>query len=243
MKAVIINQKIFQEKCPYFVKDIFFMWRAVFFLSLFVLPLFSCGQGILDSLRSAVQTKPKFNAGISSRYSFVDNSQAKITGYRLGVDFGHKIKIGGGFFILDKAIFKPVTFRDINARDTTVSAGLHLKYLAYYFEYIFYNSPRWEFSVPFQLGVGDSYYQYVHREEKNIISRRKVVIYESGISFHYKIFKWLGAGADVGVRLMVKNNKDIHERLNSPTYAFKILVWYDELFKAIFPNSELLDKF
>ena len=88
-----------------------------------------------------------------------------------------------------------------------------------------------EFPNPVQ-GVGD----------EKIADKRFVVIYEPGISVSYKIFKWLGAGADIGYRMMLRNNPAIPEKFNSPIYSFYGIIYWGELYKSIFPETKLAGK-
>jgi len=54
--------------------------------------------------------------------------------------------------------------------------------------------------------------------------------------------KWVGVGADVGFRFMLTESKALNNKFNSPTYAFKLLIYYSEIFKSLFPNSKLSEK-
>ncbi len=68
------------------------------------------------------------------------------------------------------------------------------------------------------------------------------MLYEPGISTHFKAFKWLGLGVDVGYRFALKNNYYVAAQFNSPTYAFKIMFWADQLFYDLFPKAKLTEK-
>lgn len=67
-------------------------------------------------------------------------------------------------------------------------------------------------------------------------------IYEPGVSTHFKIFKCLGVGVDINYRFTLKNNKNISEQFSSPTYAFKVMFWADQLFFDLFPNAKYSQK-
>jgi hypothetical protein len=64
-------------------------------------------------------------------------------------------------------------------------------------------------------------------------------IYEPAIAIEYKFVKWIGVGADVGFRFMVTSDRHLNKNFTSPTYAFKLLIYYGEIFKSIFPKSKL----
>ena len=216
------------------------MLRLLFiFLFLnFLLPRDAEAQ-FMDSLQAAVKEKPRFTFKFDTRNSFISNQRAEIFGFKLGVDFNKKIRIGGGLHTLNTALYKDKNLLSSEGIDTTVSMGLHFGYFAYYIEYVFYKTNRWEFSVPLQMGWGDSRYEYVFNGKKFVQDKKTIVVYESAVSGQYKFFKWLGVGADVGLRLMLRNNRAIPESFNSPIYAFKLLIWYGEIYKALFPNTKL----
>jgi hypothetical protein len=195
-----------------------------------------------DSLRSPFSSKPKFLFKFDTRNSFVSNSRRDIFGIKLGMEFDKKVRLGAGVNWLKSPIYKTRYLTSSAGLPDSVEAQLQFRYIAYYVEYVFYRSKRWELSMPFQLGAGYSRYVYNYEGSSFIENRKMILVYEPSISMQYKVFKWLGAGADVGFRLMVLNNKAIKENFNSPLYAFKVLVWYGELYKSLFPKTWLAKK-
>jgi hypothetical protein len=59
----------------------------------------------------------------------------------------------------------------------------------------------------------------------------------------FKLTQWFGLGSDIGYRFTLKNTDKIGEKLNSPTYAFKLLLWFDQLFYVIMPQHNLTKRF
>jgi hypothetical protein len=204
-----------------------------------------CGMAdaqVMDTLRASIARKAKFTFKFDTRNSFIANRRAEIFGAKLGVEFDKKLRIGGGVHWLTSPLYKRTYLTSSSGLADSVDAQLSFRYFAYYIEYVFYKTDRWELSIPFQLGAGDSRYRYDYEGNSHVAGKKMVVLYEPGISTQYKVFRWLGAGADVGLRVMVVNNKAIKENFNSPMYAFKVLIWYDELYKMAFPNSWLTKK-
>lgn len=197
---------------------------------------------VMDTLRASIARKARFTFKLDTRNSFITNRRAEIFGVKLGVEFDRKLRIGGGVHWLTSKLHKRTYLTSSAGLPDSVDARLSFRYFAYYIEYVFYKTNRWELSIPFQLGLGDSRYRYDYEGNSFVTGRKMVVIYEPGISTQYKVLRWLGAGADVGLRVMVVNNKAIKENFNSPMYAFKVLIWYDELYKMAFPNSRLTKK-
>lgn len=198
----------------------------------------------MDSLHDIFQHKYDIDARIESRYSFIDNQLISVNGVRLGVAFQRKLRIGGGISWL-KSNFK-TNFYPVNASGKTDTVAEYLKfvYVCYYLDFVFYKTKRWQLSVPIQLGTGASWFQtrsdYVYGKKD---PKHFLLLYEPGITAQFKVFKWAGLGADVAYRFTLKNNKKVGEKLNSPTYSFKILVWFDQLFYELFPKSKITKRF
>lgn len=195
---------------------------------------------LLDTLRNAINRKVAFTAMFDTRKSFINSQNARIWGFKFGADFGNKLTIGGGWNTHTPALAKPVYLTDSLGRPDTAFSSLRFDYFSYFIRYVFYKSKRWKFSViPFQLGFGNSRYEYSYEGQPQIVGQRRVIIYETGISGSYKIFRWFGVGADLGLRLMLRNNKALSENFNSPIYSFYTIIYWSELYKMAFPNTKL----
>jgi hypothetical protein len=217
------------------------MKNLLFFLLLF--PLASFAQ-FADSLREVVRHKSSIDARLESRYSFMDHRLISVSGVRLGIAFQRKLRIGGGISWLSTELAeeKSPFYRDI--RPAGVNRYFKFVYLCYYADFVFHKTKRWQLSVPIQAGGGLSWFQdktgysFSNRDPKYLL-----LLYEPGITAQFKVFKWAGLGADVAYRFTLKNRQKISGQLNSPTYSFKILFWFDQLFYELFPESELTKRF
>ncbi|MDQ3109688.1 MAG: hypothetical protein M3R17_07310 [Bacteroidota bacterium] len=197
-----------------------------------------------DTINKILHGKPFPTASFDSRNSFISSSRAHIWGIKIGVDFANRLQGGIGFNRHDRNLKKEIYFtNELGIRDST-KADLHLDYFSFYIRYVYYKKKRWKFSVmPYQLGFGNSRYRYEVDDKKYITGKRFIVLYEPGISISYKVFKWLGAGADIGYRFMLRGNPAIPENFNSPTYSFYAIIYWGELFKITFPESKWAKKF
>lgn len=195
---------------------------------------------MLDTLRNCIKRSAVFTATLDTRKSFVSAQSARIWGFKFGAEFGGKLTIGGGWNTHTPGIIKPVYLNDSLGMPDTANSVLHLDYISYYIKYVFYKSKRWKFSViPIQIGFGNSRYEYSFEGENKVVSQRGVIIYETGLSVSYKIFRWFGIGADLGLRLMLRNNRALNENFNSPIYSFYTIIYWGELYKILFPNTKL----
>ena len=204
---------------------------------------FKANAQLLDSLKVIIKSKSSIDLRLESRYSFIDNDFAGITGFRVGVSFRRKLRFGGGVSWLKSKIYQYEYLP--NEYNVLVSTPkyLRLAYICLYADFVFYKTQRWQVSVPIQTGIGASWFQYEKAYNLNSSKKYILMLYEPGIATQFKIFKWFGLGVDVGYRFVLKNNKYVGERFNSPTYAFKILFWADQLYYDIFPKSKWTKKF
>lgn len=167
---------------------------------------------------------------------------------KAGLSFGKRVFIGLGYNQIypnakatknfDKQIYLT---NEQNAIDS-VTAKLQLFYFSAQVEYIYYRNKHWQLSMPLQIGVGQTAYKYEWLGKRRYDERYTCLIYEPAVSVEYRFVKWIGVGADVGFRFMLTESKALNSKFNSPTYAFKLLIYYNEIFKSLFPNSKLSEK-
>jgi hypothetical protein len=197
----------------------------------------------LDSLTAAIHTEPSIDARLESRNSFITNGLVKVSGVRLGVSWQRKLRIGGGYSWLNSPVYNDRKIISSLGQAETVREYLKFGYLCYYIDFVFYKAKRWQLSVPIQVGTGLSHFQYT---ENNVLHKSRnyfLLLYEPGITVQFKVFKWAGVGADLAYRFTLKNNHYIAEKLSSPTFSFKLLVWFDEIFYTVAPKSKITQKY
>lgn len=208
--------------------------RRILFFIVFILGYSYCPAQWSDTLNSIIHGKVSPTASFDSRNSFINASKAHIWGVKIGVEFSEKLQGGIGYNRHDKNLSKEIYFVDQAGLLNSAKAFLHLNYFSFYLRYAYYNNNKWKFSImPYQLGCGNSNYQYVENGNKIITDRQLVVIYEPGISVSYKFFPWIGVGGDVGYRFMLRNNYAIPENFNSPIFSIYGIIFWGELYKKI----------
>jgi hypothetical protein len=213
-------------------------------ISLLFLSLISVirAQPTLDTIKDCLKKKPQVFAKLDGRNSFIENSRAKIFGLKLGISYGKRVHFGLGYNQLyppASAFDKKIYFADSWGELYPITAHLHMYYISAYAEYTFYQTKHWELSMPLQIGIGKSYYNYLFLGKTIKTDETFNFIYEPAVSIQYKFVKWFGVGADVGYRFMLTNDRHLNRSFTSPTYAFKFLVYYGEIFKSVFPKSKL----
>ena len=216
--------------------------KTLFILLLFF--RFSIEAQFLDTLREVVKRKYSIDARYESRNSFIDHELTTVSGLRLGMAFQQKLRFGIGGEWLSSDITKSELKFFPDQSSEKVFEYLKWAYVSAYVDFVFHKTKRWQLSVPIQIGLGQCWWQNDKTYRfKTSAPKYFVFIYEPGITAQFKIFKFLGLGADVAYRFCIKNNSQISPKLTAPTYSFKVLFWADQLFYELFPTNKITKRF
>lgn len=99
------------------------------------------------------------NFNFNNRFSYSDNMLYKIFGFKFGFSLLHKHKVGIGFNYLYSNIHDLKSIKVDNI-SYVIKSPLTYYFITAYYEPILYQNKHWEFSIPFQLGMGESYFTY-----------------------------------------------------------------------------------
>lgn len=194
-------------------------------------------QSIFDSIKVSLKQKPSVFAKVDSRISFIDNSRAKIFGVKVGLNYDDRIHFGLGYnqlFSTAKDFEKNIYYTNELGLNDSATAKLKLLYFSAHTEYTYYENKHWRFSIPLLIGVGETSYNVQLTNKNKTIEKKTLFVYEPSVSVEYKITKWFGLGTGIGFRFMLTDSKQLNEKLSSPTYNFKVLLYYNELIKSVF---------
>jgi hypothetical protein len=196
--------------------------------------LFAKAQ-FIDTLQNVINRKGTFSFSFTSHNSFITNYTADIFGFAVGVTFGKKLTIGGGFNSLNSLITK----KKIIDEDT-IKENLSFAYFSYFIQYTKSITKHWKlYLTPFCIGLGGSSYQYTYKGVSVTENSRTVVPFEPSVEIDYNFNKFIGLYTQVGYRLMLISNPAIPENFNSPIYSYGIALYPFELYAAIFPRTKL----
>jgi hypothetical protein len=209
----------------------------------FILCRLTINAQFLDTIKSITQKRPSIDARLETRNSFFENGRAKVTGVRLGLIFQKKLRVGVGYSWLSSDVYKKIAITNYLGNKDTVNNYLKFGYIAFYTDFVFYKTKRWQVSVPLQWGAGLTWFKYNNGAQDISSSKDYLLLYEPGISVQFKIFRWCGLGTDIAYRFTLQNNRELRNKLNSPTYGFKFLIWFDQLYYLGFPKSKLSKKY
>ncbi len=183
-----------------------------------------------DDIKKSFKERPQLDVKFDFRFSFIASRDFRTSGFKLGVSFNRKFKMGLGY----NQLIVPAKSTIID-NDKLFSAELKYIYFSPYFEYIYHTSKRWEFNLSAQIGVGRGHYQYYNSEEDRTVRTKysTILSYEPVLLIDYKIIRWFGVGTGVGYRLIFYKNSNIEEHLTSPVYVFKVKVYLGEIVRTI----------
>lgn len=207
MKARTSRNRYYRMPLTLIVKGIFFM--------VLILTTQPSHAQLWDSIRHHLSARPKLDARLNGRSSFVGSTPAKLGGVQVGVSYDKRVKVGIGFNTLGNEIFRTRLIdgeeQQHQFRMTTVMP---------YFEYVFLMKGKWEALITMQAGLGRSHYEY----KSTTSNYASFFVYEPHMTGIYLPWKWIGIGAGVGYSITLPGKKITGEQLTAPIYLVKLVL-------------------
>ncbi len=170
-----------------------------------------------------------------SRNSFVRKDRAKIFGFKLGKEVIGKHRWGIGFYSLaDRdSLHRKIIVHKGRPEEYRTRGLLKFSYIAFFYDRIIFSNKRWEFSSPWQFGIGGSQVHYISRKDSSIQAQDtgSMFLIEPTLSGQYKPLYWLGLGIGVGYRVAFIDRNVLNEDFNSPIYALRVKVFLGEIYR------------
>lgn len=209
------------------------MIRAIFILCIFTFFSITTFAQFELHLKESFEEDGKLDLKFDSRFSFIGNNNVKTTGIKLGLNYNNMFKVGLGL----NTLLLPLKY-DIEEEGVNYRADLQYVYFSPYFEYVFYNTRRWEFCLSTQIGVGASNYQITDSLGTNKTVREGLMLsYEPSTHIDYKFLKYFAIGTGVGYRVMIVQNTGVNERFTSPEYILKLKVYLGKIWRNVTGKS------
>ncbi len=189
---------------------------------------------LVDSIKTSLTKKPKISFRYDSHGSFITNTPAHMTALGLGVRLGNYVRMGWAINWLNTPIYRKKIIATGPESSDTVNAKLNYGLFSLYANVVVGRINKWEFTVPFELGFGSSSYSYTDKNNKTQeFAKGGIVTIEPMFMTEYKVFKWLGVGAGLGLRLVPVNNRAMKENFNSLLWDANVSVYFGEIYKGI----------
>ena len=196
------------------------------------LPFLFCGSltpvhaQMLDSIRSAVQVKPKFVFGLSSRFSSVDGSPSRTSKLFVGYDYDRVFRLELGINYMPN----PGVTRTFPFPGDTLLETNQLTYLGLQAEYTFYRKGHWKFGFPVQVGIGSNKATERYNNHLRFSRTFMVIPVEPGLNALYYFYDWIGLKAGMGVRMSFGKAFSV---LSGPYYNMGIAFFPGTLYQRI----------
>lgn len=199
------------------------MSRQLISIALFILfPLLGQAQ-FLQKVSDVLKAEPNLVVKLDSRNSFITAKSVKMFGLKAGYRFDETLEMGISYNFLTSRIIKDIPTQAPVEGIESFPARLKYRYLALYAEYTFHKMDNWEFSAPFQLGVGTSFYKYRNEFGHRVkTDKGPALSLEPGVEANYYILPYISFGLGIGYRIMLVNNPNIDERFSAPLYVIKL---------------------
>lgn len=178
------------------------------------------------------QPKPR-NIKLTGRFegknSFIRTHYALMLGGFIGVEFEkYNLQVGVGYEWLQSR-FIPQFYDAIKHQGQPPSQP-RMRFAHLVLAYRFYQEGGWEFSLPVQLGFGQSF--YISAQETQF-AHAFIMPLSMGIDINYFPLPLLGIGVGLGYRVMAVDNPNMEVRSDSPYYQTRLKIQFSELIKRL----------
>jgi len=181
----------------------------------------------------------KFVVQYDGRYSSINYNPTRFFGLLIGYKFKRNQMISLGAYTTVNP-FKPF-YKESQYYDNQLLSNVYIKenFYLYFcsaaYEYSYFDTKRWEFSVPMEIGfgIGKSYFEkkWEFNQQTNSFSEKQTTDYlpvQIGHEIQYKIYPWLNARVQGGYRYslfnkLLNDNKDI--KYNGFYFSFGLRVY------------------
>jgi len=198
---------------------------------------------VLEEIRGSFRKKPKFFFNFTQYNSFINRQSANISGIKAGLEFNEKVRLGLGYGWLNSDIVDKIVI-DKNDMSYQTNGQLKFNFISTSFEYEFYTNDSWHLSVPLVVGAGGAHYEYIDRitKDRTATKNSHIVLFEPTVNAQYNIINWVGISGGLGYRFALNASKDYRKNFSSPIYVIQLKIFFDEIYRDLFPNGLLKKK-
>ncbi len=181
---------------------------------------------MVDAVNKELSREKSVYATWDSKTTFISNKVAVVKSVKLGFDFGGKTKLGVGYnWYKGKLSFIP----DGENKDFF----LKIRYVSVFAEHLYFESRRWEASIPVQLGAGILNY-YDDIKNKYNKAGGLVFLYEPSSAILFKFLRYFGVGGGIGYRLVVYTGPNPNkEQMQSPIFYIRTKIYFNKIWRDL----------
>ena len=186
--------------------------------------------GVLADTTFVRQAHRRLTFQFDQRYSLLDSRLAGINGLKIGAEWRGRYRAGAGIYLLSAGVraSSPV------ALPPGTRTELRFRYVVGYGEYVIRGNPRWEVSIPIQIGYGKYYHEQINAGGERLRSQRDhILLLEPTIGGHYRIFRWAGIGGGVGWREAFSVKPQYANQLDGPIFYGRAKLFLGDFYKVV----------
>ncbi|WP_426492618.1 hypothetical protein [Hymenobacter sp. 102] len=166
------------------------------------------------------------------RFSILNGEIVGINGLKGGIEWRGRWRAGLGFYRLSGGV--PTRVPQPVGTPPGTRDEVRFRYAAGYGEYVFIGNPRWELSLPLQLGVGNYYTKYTFPDGKVQRTNRQVLyLIEPSMAAHYRIFRWVGLGAGTGYRQVFASGRLPEDQISGYIFFGRVKLFLGDFIKVV----------
>jgi hypothetical protein len=203
------------------------------FLVFFSTWLLFAKAGFPQSIGESLHTTPKLFSSFTGYTSFIKGDLATFSGIRGGLNFNNTLKFGIGISHLNSSVVTPIYIKE-NDLNYSTNGSLKFTYGEVSAEYVFYNQPPWQFSIPVSIGFGSAHYNYISRTNYKLThsSNYSMWILQPEADAQYIILRWIAANSSLGYVTMLYAPDKTKGSINSVTFSVGFRLFLDEIWKS-----------
>lgn len=187
---------------------------------------------VIDSIKSALDGKPKYFISFNHRNTIVHTSPTTLYGLIAGASFSSKVSLyagGYGFSGIQETLLRQSRdfkadsiYRYVSSRN--VSLGI---------EYTYYQFERLSLTAPLQIGFGSVSHEYKSADKTTLVlkEKSKMVPVEMGTTAYLELLPWVGIRGGFGYRLQL--GKKAAFQYSSPYYSLGVSILLEQIYKDV----------
>jgi len=190
------------------------------------------GKRPLDALFQ----KQKLDFVFDARQTLISNTQARLAGLRIGVEYRRVHRFGFGFYGLGDG----VNLNSLMEIDSSiVDAVLNLAYVSAYYERVLFFSRKWEWSATVHVGRGEitGFYRREGTNSYVAFPTQRVRPFELSSTGYYHLTWWCSIGIGIGYRYMSFTPEEIRPVYNAPVAIARVRVKLGKLVKSLWDED------
>lgn len=193
-----------------------------------------------DTIRYSFKVRPrKFVFNFDNRRTFSNGSPVRLNGIRIGAEYNNIVTKFIGFYGLREPIVNRRVVNPYTPQQDTVLDYFDFRYTSIGIDYTFYETKKWQFSTPIQVGLGSGDRDVRELDTLTIISSQSKGFFplEIGVSGLYRFYDWVGVGAGIGYRTNLGSFFSL-SAFEGVYYSFGLKVFLGQLYRKIIPKKE-----